>query len=113
MKNFDQSARRLLIQAAFAAANHRLGWQIEALYAILPDIVEDERDRELVRAVMLYGLRNRDEALMKIAGRDDPEACAVRALISGEELPDEAGVAHQDFEHLRRQPLRVTLERRR
>jgi type III secretion system SsaH family protein len=112
MKNFDQNARRLLIQAAFAAANHRLAWQIEALYAILPDLVEDECDRQLCRAVMLSGLRRRDEALMQIAGRDDPEARAVRALIAGDEPPDQASGADQGLQHLRRPPLRVTLDRR-
>ncbi|WP_051376779.1 EscG/YscG/SsaH family type III secretion system needle protein co-chaperone [Burkholderia sp. WSM2232] len=96
MKALDQSARRLLIQAAFAAANHRLASQIEALYALLPELVDDEGDRQLCRAIMLAGLNRGDEALALIARRDDPEARAVRAVLAGEALQhDSAGPAPQ------------------
>lgn len=90
MKALDQSARRLLIQAAFAAANHRLVSQIEALYALLPELVDDEDDRQLCRAIMLAGLSRSDEALALIAPRDDPEARAVRSVVAGEALPHDS-----------------------
>ncbi|KLU21489.1 hypothetical protein EOS_35535 [Caballeronia mineralivorans PML1(12)] len=94
MTQIDRASRCLLIQAAFAAVNHRLKPQIEAMIVILPSLIDDERDRELCRAVLLYGLERNIEALSHIGERQDPEARAVRVLITGGHAGDVAHVAN-------------------
>jgi type III secretion system SsaH family protein len=93
MTHFDKETRRLLLQAAFTAVNYRLKRQVASLLIILPELVEDEADRRLCHALMLYGLDRKTEALGEISERTDPEARAVRALIAGDEAPVSDGDA--------------------
>jgi type III secretion system SsaH family protein len=72
----------MLLQIAFAAANHRLRPQIEAMSNALPHLVSDERDLALCQAFLLCGAGDHSAALNCLQSyAEDTEADMLRQLI--------------------------------
>jgi type III secretion system SsaH family protein len=81
MSTLNRADRVMLLQIAFAAANHRLDGQIEPMANVLPYLVKDPHDRTLCHALLLYGAGNNGAALNCLQAYTDDEADNLRQLI--------------------------------
>lgn len=75
--------RRLLVELAFAAADHRLQRPLRAFIAAIPDLIDDERDRALCLARLHMQCGDLAAARACLADRTDPQAMFMAALIAG------------------------------
>lgn len=82
MYELPRQTRRLLVELAFAAADHRMARQIRAFIEAMPLVVHDTDDRALCLARL--HMQNGDLAAARacLAGRDDPHALFMATLIA-------------------------------
>jgi type III secretion system SsaH family protein len=81
MTPIDDSARRLVLEAGFAAVNHGLAAPAAVVLDALPWLVPQEAPRALSRALLLYGIGRGDEALALLSARDEDAARELGRLL--------------------------------
>lgn len=70
--------KKVLVQCAIAAINHRLFDQAAVIERILPLVVEDPNDLQALLAVMDIGRGNFTHAAQRLEGLTSPEAVFLR-----------------------------------
>ncbi|MBU2898914.1 EscG/YscG/SsaH family type III secretion system needle protein co-chaperone [Vibrio hepatarius] len=77
MKSSD---KQLLVEAALAAANHRLEKQAVSIMAAFPHLIEDEVDRRICESLIYFALGKRAQALRALNGLHTEQAEGLRFL---------------------------------
>ncbi|MFT8211843.1 MAG: EscG/YscG/SsaH family type III secretion system needle protein co-chaperone [Symbiopectobacterium sp.] len=76
------SERRLLLEAAFAGANHGLLRQVSAILPVVPNLVTNADDCAVCTAVLLLGMNTPEEAKRVLEQVNTPEAKVVMNCFS-------------------------------
>jgi type III secretion system SsaH family protein len=84
MSAVESEIRRLIVEAGLVAVNHGFMGEAHAIREALPDLVAAPRLRDLIDAVMLIGLGEREEAARLLNGDASDEAETLRMLLKPE-----------------------------
>lgn len=82
MSELPRDTRRLLVELAFAAADHRLARQIRAFIEAMPYLVDDANDRALCLARLHMQSGDLAAARACLADRQDDQALFMATLIA-------------------------------
>ena len=77
MKSSD---KKLLVEAALAAANHRLEIQAVSIMTAFPHLITDEADRRICESLIYFALDKRLQAVRSLNGLHTAQAEGLRFL---------------------------------
>lgn len=83
----ERPARRLIVEAGLAAANHGMRQEMAAIQGALDDLINCAHTRRIIGATMLIGTGQTSMALHLLLGDSSPEAQLLRALVNSQNYP--------------------------
>ncbi|GLT18661.1 hypothetical protein GCM10007938_24420 [Vibrio zhanjiangensis] len=75
-----RSDKQLLVEAALAAANHRLERNALCILAAFPYLITDEEDRRICESLIYFALDKRSQAIRALNGLHTPKVEGLRFL---------------------------------
>ena len=76
----NSSDKQLLVEAALAAANHRLEKHALSIVNVFPLLIENEEDRRVWASLIYFALDKRAQAIRSLNGLHTPQAEGLRYL---------------------------------
>ncbi|WP_133407978.1 EscG/YscG/SsaH family type III secretion system needle protein co-chaperone [Parashewanella tropica] len=82
----ESEHKKLLVEAALAAANHGLEKESYAIVKVFPDLIEDEEDRRICTSIIYFALNDVSGALEQLQACNSDSGKALYVIFSGSRM---------------------------